>query len=197
MSKESFIKELAPYAQEVQASYYILASLIIAQACLESGYGTSELAIKGKNLFGVKGAYNGESVTIETIEHDTQGEIYKITADFKKYPTWLESLEDLANKYKNGTSWNKDLYKGVVGETNYKTAVQIIKNAGYATDVNYVAKVISIIEENKLYEYDTPKVAPVMDSKLYYVQVGAYSSKENAERMATQLKEKGFPAIIK
>ena len=48
MSKETFIKEIAPFAQKIQQEYKILSSIVIAQACLESGYGTSLLANKGK-----------------------------------------------------------------------------------------------------------------------------------------------------
>jgi flagellum-specific peptidoglycan hydrolase FlgJ len=51
MSEESFIKEIAPYAQKIQKEFKILPSVVIAQACLESGYGTSLLANQGKNIF--------------------------------------------------------------------------------------------------------------------------------------------------
>lgn len=71
MSKESFIKEIAPYAQKIQKEFKILPSVVIAQACLESGYGTSFLANQGKNIFGTKGDYKGESVIIQTIEYST------------------------------------------------------------------------------------------------------------------------------
>ncbi|MBA2874686.1 glucosaminidase domain-containing protein [Thermaerobacillus caldiproteolyticus] len=50
-------------AQRIQEKSRILASLVIAQACLESNFGQRGLAQNGKNLFGVKGAYNGQSIT--------------------------------------------------------------------------------------------------------------------------------------
>ena len=40
------------------------------------------------------------------------------------------------------------------GEKEYREAITIIKNAGYATDPNYVNKIVSIIEANELYKYD-------------------------------------------
>ncbi|MCY7926941.1 glucosaminidase domain-containing protein, partial [Bacillus haynesii] len=43
MANTDFIKAIAPDAQRVYKKYDILTSLIIAQACLESGWGTSEL----------------------------------------------------------------------------------------------------------------------------------------------------------
>ena len=45
-------------------------------------------------------------------------------------------------------------YKAVVGEKDYKTAITIIKNAGYATDSEYIDKIVAIIEANELYKYD-------------------------------------------
>jgi flagellum-specific peptidoglycan hydrolase FlgJ len=66
----NFIREIASYAQRIQEKYKILASLVIAQACLESNFGQSELAQKGKNLFGVKGSYKGQSVSMRTHEYE-------------------------------------------------------------------------------------------------------------------------------
>ncbi|WP_423231236.1 glucosaminidase domain-containing protein, partial [Bacillus licheniformis] len=64
-----FIEEIAPHAQRVQKEKNILASLIIAQGVLESNWGRSGLATKGKNLFGIKGTGNDGSITLPTTEH--------------------------------------------------------------------------------------------------------------------------------
>jgi N-acetylmuramoyl-L-alanine amidase len=149
----SFIDEIAPYAQEIGLENDILPSLIIGQAILESASGKSELAQKGKNLFGIKGSYNGESVTILTKEF-VNGEKIKVSAAFCKYPSWRESIEALANKYVNGVSWNRDLYRAVVGEKDYRKAAHAVKNAGYATDPAYPNKVINVIEKYNLTKYD-------------------------------------------
>ena len=52
--RKQFIKTIAPVAQKVDKSYDLLPSITIAQACLESNYGQSQLAQKYNNLFGVK-----------------------------------------------------------------------------------------------------------------------------------------------
>lgn len=148
-----FIKQIAPHAQKIQEKYKILASLVIAQACLESNFGQSGLAQKGKNLFGIKGSYNGQSVTMKTTEY-RNNKPYKIDAAFRKYPSWLESLEDLAQLYTNGVSWDKNKYKSIIGETNYVTACKKVQECGYATDLNYAAKLIRIIEKYELHKYD-------------------------------------------
>lgn len=155
MANTDFIKEIAPDAQRVYKKYDILASLIIAQACLESGWGTSELAQKGKNLFGIKGTYNGQYVLMWTTEYDKSGNATKVQARFRKYPSWYESIQDLAKLYVNGTSWDPNHYKAVVGEKDYKKASAALVKAGYATDPNYATKLNNLIQTYKLTQYDT------------------------------------------
>ncbi|MED4827160.1 phage tail spike protein [Bacillus atrophaeus] len=154
MSNQNFIKQIAPAAQSVYRKHRILASLIIAQGCLESAYGTSGLATKGKNLFGMKGEYNGQYVIMKTWEV-INGENKQVDAKFRKYPSWSESIQDLANLYLNGVSWDKDHYKAVVGETDYKKATATLVKVGYATDPSYVTKLNSLIETYSLTTYDT------------------------------------------
>ncbi|WP_195257946.1 phage tail protein [Bacillus paralicheniformis] len=160
MANTDFIKEIAPDAQRVYKKYDILASLIIAQACLESGWGTSELAQKAKNLFGIKGTYNGQYVLMWTTEYDKNGNATKVQARFRKYPSWYESIQDLAKLYINGTSWDPDHYKAVVGEKDYKKATAALVEAEYASDPNYATKLNSIIFTYKLTQYDSVDEVP-------------------------------------
>ncbi|MEC0720688.1 phage tail protein [Bacillus haynesii] len=160
MANTDFIKEIAPDAQRVYKKYDILASLIIAQACLESGWGTSELAQKAKNLFGIKGTYNGQYVLMWTTEYDKSGNATKVQARFRKYPSWYESIQDLAKLYINGTSWDPDHYKAVVGEKDYKKATAALVEAEYASDPNYATKLNSIIFTYKLTQYDSVDEVP-------------------------------------
>ncbi|WP_285767015.1 glucosaminidase domain-containing protein [Peribacillus sp. SI8-4] len=162
MSKESFIKEIAPYALRINEEFKILPSVIIAQACLESGYGTSTLALQAKNIFGTKGDYKGESFIMLTIEY-VNGAPVQVRNKFRKYPTWEESLRDLANLYAFGTSWNRNLYTAVIGEKDYKKAIKAIYDAGYATDPKYMEKLVSLIETSDLTKYD------VMVEEIYHI----------------------------
>jgi flagellum-specific peptidoglycan hydrolase FlgJ len=172
----NFIQELVPYAQKIQEKYHILPSLIIAQACLESNFGQSGLAQKAKNLFGIKGSYNGQSVTMRTNECENGKQIC-IDAPFRKYPSWYESLEDLAKLYTNGVSWDKDKYKPIIGETNYVMACKKVQECGYCTDPNYASKLIQIIEKYNLTQYDKvgnkkPVQAAGQKEQVYVVQKG-------------------------
>ncbi|MGI1832973.1 phage tail protein [Bacillus altitudinis] len=149
MAAVDFIKKLAPGAQRVQKKYNVLASLVIAQGCLESGFGASDLSQQAYNLFGVKGTYNGKYVLMWTKEQDKNGNETRVKARFRKYPSYAESLADLGSLY---TRLSR--YKDVVGEKDYQKATAAVAKGGYATDINYATKLNSIIFTYKLTQYD-------------------------------------------
>ena len=133
----------------------ILPSITAAQAILESGWGSSQLAkVPNNNLFGIKDSedWHGEIVTVPTQEF-LNGDYITVNAAFRKYATWNDSVVDHA-KFFTSTEWRKDNYRKVVNETDYRIAAQELKNAGYATDPNYPGKLIRLIEAYKLYEWD-------------------------------------------
>ena len=133
----------------------VLPSITAAQAILESGWGSSELAkAPNNNLFGIKDSedWNGEIVTVPTQEY-LNGDYITVNAAFRKYASWNDSVVDHA-KFFTSTEWRKNNYRKVVNETDYRIAAQELKNAGYATDPSYPGKLISLIEAYKLYEWD-------------------------------------------
>ncbi|MCY7566149.1 phage tail protein [Bacillus safensis] len=156
MAAADFIKKLAPGAQKVQKKYNVLASLVIAQGCLESGFGSSGLSKQANNLFGIKGTYNGKYVLMWTSEQDKKGNVTRIQAKFRKYPSYAESLADLGSLY---TRLSR--YKAVVGEKDYKKATAAVSKAGYATDIHYPSKLNSIIEKYNLTKYDGETIPDV------------------------------------
>lgn len=154
--RQKFIEQVKDGAIRGWEKYDILPSLTIAQACLESGFGTSELAKKGNNLFGIKGDYNGNSITIKTKEY-INGKWITVDAAFAKYPDQATSVEE-HGAFFSSSAWRKENYKHVFGETDYKKAVRAIlppkAEAGYATDNAYDTKIINIIEQYNLTQYD-------------------------------------------
>jgi len=133
----------------------VLPSITAAQAILESGWGSSELAkAPNNNLFGIKDSedWNGEIVTVPTQEY-VNGDYITVNAAFRKYTSWNDSVVDHA-KFFTSTEWRKNNYRKVVNETDYRVAAQELKNAGYATDPSYAGKLIRLIEAYKLYEWD-------------------------------------------
>ena len=166
-----FIKIIAPFAQKAHKEKGVLASLTIAQAILESNWGKSGLAVKGNNLFGIKGTYKGNSVTMRTAEYNSKGEKYYIDAAFRKYPSFQESIDDHADLFVNGLSWDRNHYKPVVNANDYKEACVNVQKCGYATDPAYTKKLIKLIEDYKLYEYDKAPAKPKPSPKPVYHMV--------------------------
>ena len=92
---DQFLKKIADSAQEIGQKEGIYASVMMAQAILESGSGNSLLSSEPNyNLFGIKGTYQGKSVSFNTLEQDAQGANFQIRATFRKYPSYKESLYD-------------------------------------------------------------------------------------------------------
>lgn len=153
LSQQQFIQSIASDAQDLQKEEKILTSVTLAQAILESNWGKSGLSTTGNNLFGIKGSYNSESVSMGTQEF-SGGKAYHTQADFRKYPDKKASLVDHAQLFVNGVSGNANLYAAVIGEKDYKKAAYAIQDAGYATDPAYAEKLISTIEKYDLNNYD-------------------------------------------
>ena len=156
---DQFLKKIADDAQEIGQKEGIYASVMMAQAILESGSGNSLLSSEpNHNLFGIKGSYKGSSVTFNTLEQDSSGQSYQIRAQFRKYPSYKESLEDYADLIKNGLTGNPDFYKpSWKSETkDYREATKYLEGR-YATDRQYSQKLNAIIEAYDLTKYDEPK----------------------------------------
>ncbi|MFR2131312.1 MAG: glucosaminidase domain-containing protein [Enterococcus lactis] len=156
---DQFLKKIADDAQEIGQKEGIYASVMMAQAILESGSGNSLLSSEpNHNLFGIKGSYKESSVTFNTLEQDSSGQSYQIRAQFRKYPSYKESLEDYADLIKNGLTGNPDFYKPTwKSETkDYKEATKYLEGR-YATDRQYSQKLNAIIEAYDLTKYDEPK----------------------------------------
>ena len=95
-----FVKSIAKDAHRIGQDNDIYASVMIAQAILESDSGRSALAKSpNHNLFGIKGAFEGNSVPFNTLEADGN-QLYSINAGFRKYPSTKESLKDYSDLIK-------------------------------------------------------------------------------------------------
>lgn len=163
MTNKEFIESIAGTVRSDMATSGILASVTIAQACLESAYGTSELAVNANNLFGMKASlsgntwesdWNGSTYSKETKEQDENGNEYTVTADFRRYASWAVSIKDHSDYLTGAKNGSTLRYAGLSGCKDYRTAAQLIKNGGYATDIAYVDKVCKVIEDYNLTQYD-------------------------------------------
>lgn len=158
---DQFIKKIGEISREIGQKNGIYSSVMIAQAILESGSGNSSLASEPNyNLFGIKGKYKGQGITFQTLEQDDEGASFQITSEFRKYPSYKESLEDYATLIKEGISGNPEFYKAAWKDQtkSYEEATKYLQGR-YATDKQYAEKLNAIIKAYDLTEYDQAKQA--------------------------------------
>lgn len=150
MQPADFIAAVAPCAQQCMRDTNVFASVSLAQAILESGWGSSGLATRGFNLFGIKAdaSWHGDTITMPTAEY-VNGQRIVVQAAFRKYAGWLGSIEDHA-----AFLVANERYAPAFQTTNGEAFAQAIANAGYATDPKYAASLISIMRGRNLAQYD-------------------------------------------
>lgn len=141
MSKKSFIDQLAPASQADMREFGILASVTIAQAILESGWGRSA---PGNNLFGIKGS--GQQ---QVIQEFINCKWMQIVDGFRVYDSWCDSVRDHSLLLAGNPRYGK-----VLNERDYRYVSQELQRAGYATDPHYADKLIRIIEGSELTRFD-------------------------------------------
>ncbi|OJG74544.1 hypothetical protein RV10_GL004703 [Enterococcus pallens] len=159
LTTSEFIEEIGEAAREVGQEHDLYASVMIAQAILESGSGGSQLAqAPNYNLFGIKGEHEGKSVSFATQEDTGGGNMTTIQASFRAYDDYEDCFEDYAKLLKEGISGNSDFYKGAWKTTteNYEEATAFLTGK-YATDTSYNKKLNGLIETYNLTQYDHPK----------------------------------------
>ena len=153
MVKNLFINNVKNGAIKGSSEHKVMASLTIAQAILESGWGESVLTQKANNLFGIKASgWSGASYNMNTGEFDNGKWTTEKDCPFRAYSTWEESIKDhtelLCTKR----------YEKVREASTYSQACFAVKECGYATDPNYSSLLINIIEQNNLQKFDNNKI---------------------------------------
>ncbi|EFU11010.1 LysM domain protein [Enterococcus faecalis TX1341] len=157
-SPSEFIAELARCAQPIAQANDLYASVMMAQAIVESGWGASTLSkAPNYNLFGIKGSYNGQSVYMDTWEY-LNGKWLVKKEPFRKYPSYMESFQDNAHVLKT-TSFQAGVYYYAgawkSNTSSYRDATAWLTGR-YATDPSYNAKLNNVITAYNLTQYDTP-----------------------------------------
>ena len=176
-SVESFIKKIGEPARKIGQKEDLYASVMIAQAILESASGTSQLAqAPNYNLFGIKGSHNGKSATFNTQEDLGDGTMTTIQAAFRAYENYEESFEDYAKLMKEGLSGNSDFYSGTWKSKTetYEDATKFLTGK-YATDTSYNQKLNGLIETYDLTEYDKEKAEAEISKDGYRIPVENYT----------------------
>ncbi|MDR2833564.1 MAG: LysM peptidoglycan-binding domain-containing protein [Streptococcaceae bacterium] len=155
-SRAQYIENLAIHAVPVANRNGLWASVMMAQAILESNWGQSGLSSPPHhNLFGVKGSFQGRSVTFPTREF-LNGQWVTINAAFRSYPSFTQSFEDYAFVIRNVNFGSGPFYIGAwkAHSRSFRDATAWLQGR-YATDPNYAALLNNIIVSNNLTRFDT------------------------------------------
>ena len=160
-TRQAYILQYKNIAIDQMRTYGIPASITLAQACLETGFGTSRLAREAHNHFGIKCHSDWKGATIKQ-DDETKNEC------FRKYRNAQESFKDYAAflRFRDRYAFLFDL-----SPYDYTAWAQGLKKAGYATDPRYAESLIKIIEDYSLYQYDravssTPASPSVLEQPL-------------------------------
>lgn len=147
-SQQAFIQSVAPGAIQGWNEYKVLPSVTVAQAIVESGWGRSALSTQAHNLFGIKGSYNGNSVTMRTREVYGGRSVY-VNANFRAYANNSESVAD------HGRFLNVNRrYSNLLGDTDYASVARKLRQDGYATDPSYASTLIRFVQTYNLNQLD-------------------------------------------
>lgn len=142
-----YCEKYSEEARRQMKKYGIPASITLAQGMLESGYGSSYLAIVAKNHFGIK-AYKGWNGPIVRVDDDAKQE------PFCKFKT-VEDGYEYHSIFLHSNKRYASLFE--LDPTDYEAWAKGLKKAGYATNPKYADMLIRIIEENHLDIYDVNK----------------------------------------
>lgn len=153
MTNEKFIQQIATSVIKYAPKYGIMvASPIIAQACLESSYGKSEKA-KHHNYFGLKYRKNRVSCnngyfSDSSLEQKNDGSYIPINTDWYSFNSMDSGIEGYFQFI------NTSKYSNLKGVADPKIYLELIKKDGYATSLEYVQNVYSVILKWNLEKYD-------------------------------------------
>ena len=198
MTATNFINDIVSVLKTLTIPKGIYPSMIIAQACLESGYGTSELARNANNFYGLN--QYGESFTsqygtyIINAPQEYNGSLVYREEKFCVFDSMAESTQCLFDWYNPN---NRLKYAGLYSCTCVEDACRFIQQAGYATDSNYANKLISIINRYNLKEYDKAGALTDYTGRYIYVYCGSFEVRDNADARVNYLLDCGISSFVK
>lgn len=144
-SKQAFVDELLPHAQQAAQALGVDANMLLAQAALETGWGQAVIkngqGENSFNLFNIKAdkSWQGKQAKSMTLEYDG-GVAKKEMAGFRSYDSYKASFDDYVNFIKTNPRYSEALKKaGNAGQYLHE-----LQQAGYATDPRYAEKVMTI-----------------------------------------------------
>jgi len=141
---QHYLDAYASIAQREMQDFGVPASITLAQGLLESNAGDSKLAVNSNNHFGIKCRKKCLGCTCRNYGDDTRYDMFRV------FPSVAESFRE-HSKLLNTSRYAKLKAHGV----DYKKWAHGLKACGYATDKRYGHKLVQIIEELDLTQYDS------------------------------------------
>ena len=194
LTTEQFINQIGEDARELCQENDLYASVMIAQAVVESASGSSGLSCEPyNNLFGIKGAYEGKSVRMKTQEDDGKGNLETIVAEFRRYPSLTESLKDYV-----GLLTGDSLYAPVKksNTSTYEDACDYLQGH-YATSTTYSRTLKAYIDTYDLTQFDVPsdqaKAETAMLESVLKPTASQASFKTGSDDFGITVPEAGLP----
>jgi flagellum-specific peptidoglycan hydrolase FlgJ len=152
--QRAFIEQVVPGAMATQRKYGVPASVTIAQAIDESGWGQSILATQDHNLFGIKGTGPAGSDLLPTQEF-AGGRLVDTTAPFRVYHDIGQSIEAHGKLLARS-----EYFTNAMANRNQPNAFAAALTGVYATDPGYGTKLIQLMQQYNLYRFDVAARAP-------------------------------------
>ncbi len=150
MKNSFFVQNFGKEVSRATSTSPYFASVLIAQAILESNWGKSVLSTRHNNFYGLKAGskWKGETVNMATGEVFS-GNHVTIHDNFRKYDSPEASIHDRIY-----WMYSLDRYKPVATAKTPEEQARALQLCGYATDPHYAKKIIDIINEHNLKRFD-------------------------------------------
>jgi flagellum-specific peptidoglycan hydrolase FlgJ len=150
MTRKEFIEFVGKNAQRAMAATGVPASVTVAQAILETGWGKHTIS-EAKNLFGIKGRGPLGSVRARTREHIKGKDVF-VEADFARYESFEQSITEHSQLFLR----NRRYARALQFKNDPDAFAREIHKAGYATDPQYADTLIKYMRDYDLYRFDQP-----------------------------------------
>ena len=168
MTQKEWVDIISPIAVKVCKAHGYLASVLTAQTCQETGYGTTTL-VPQHNIIGMKvdllnsswddkTVWDGRIFRKETIEFTSSGKKYTKYDNFRVYDSYEQCLTDYLMFMRYGANGRgcTPKYGDLMTETDPEKLITAVAGRGYCTDPNYPKSIMAIIEKWGLQELDAP-----------------------------------------
>lgn len=148
---EAYIQQYGALAVQLGKESGVPAPIILAAGGLESGWGSSELARRGNNHFGIKVDNSNQPARCMPTREFYRRRFHTVDACFRAYPNAADSFRDYCRKLRSDQRY-QNLFRH--GSRDYKSWAQGLQECGYATDPEYADKLIKLVKLYRLNEVE-------------------------------------------